>query len=432
VEIRKSTRIYLLEFVGETAMKKNPWVFTIAGVLLLVLIPVSNATDDATSAAKTFTDQITHLLAVTPESVTSEQAARDIFEQMDRLTRQAAQMDDLATARSLAEKARVLFPDQLRSGLLLGWVQGISGKNDQAIEILKVSLDRSTDRLPDPQGIARAELLTNLGGFLIQGGKAREAIAHLEQAQITNPKNALPSLLLGEAYHKLDEPASALKAYEEAFGLDEALASVDDYLFYAWAEDKAGDYETAGSVLEKAVNRFPLSPGLRLNLGLNQEAQSATPEAFYDYQMELLISGEGPYSDAARKRIERIERTSVGGGQSAADLKGVLEYLARRKEKDNDRAGKALLKALEVKKPSHPYLAHLHAEMLMDAGDPQGAVRVLEEATKTYPNEILLLIDLAAAYGKAGNKEKSAELVSQLLLLAPDHWKVQELVGPQP
>ncbi len=413
-------------------MKKNPWLFMISAACFLTIVPAGYTADEATAAANSYTDQITRLLAVTPESVTSEQVAREVFEEIDRLTRQAAQMDDLDTARKLAEKARGLFPDQLRSGLLFGWIQGISGKIDPAIETLKVSLERKTDRLPDPQGLARAELLTNLGGFLIQSGKPREAIPHLEQAQITNPKNALPSLLLGEANHNLDEPAAALKAYEEAFGLDETLASVNDYIFYAWAEDKAGDYESAGGVLKKAIERFPLSSGLRLNLGLNQEARSATPEAFYEYQMELLLSPNGPYADAARKRIERIERTSVAGGQSDTNLKGVLEYLARRKEKENERAGKALVKALEGKKPIHPYLAHLHAEMLMDASDPQGAVQVLEDATKNYPNEILLLIDLAGAYGKAGDKEKSTQLVSQLVLMAPDHWKVQELAGPKP
>ncbi len=413
-------------------MTTNPWRLILLGVLLISGIPSGFAVDDTTSEAESYTGQIARLLALTPESVTSEQTAQDIFEQIDRTVRQAAQMDDLDTARNLSEKAHGLFPDQLRSGLLYGWVQGISGKTEQAIETLKVSLDKKTDRLPDAQGIARAELLTNLGGFLIQDSKPREAISHLEQAQITNPKNALPSLLLGEAYHQLDEPAAALKAYEEAFGLDETLAAPNDYLFYAWAEDKAGDYETAGSVLGKAIERYPLYPGLRLNLGLNQEARSATPEAFFEFQMELLVSGEGPYANEARKRIERIERTSVGGEKNPADLKGVLDYLALRKEKANDRAGKALSKALEANKSKHPYLTHLQGEMLSEGGDPQGAVRILEEAVKAHPNEILLQIDLASAYGKAGEKDKSAELVSQLLLIAPDHWKVQELVGPKP
>ncbi len=413
-------------------MKLKPWVYVIAGGLLSCVIPFSHAADDTITAAKSYTDQIKRLLALTPESVTSEQAAQEVFEQIDLAARQAVQMDDLDTARNLADKGRSLFPDQLRSGSLYGWVQGISGKTEPAIETLKVSLERKTDRLPDPQGLARSELLTNLGGFLIQSGKPSEAISHLEQAQITNPKNALPSLLLGEAYHQLDEPAAALKAYEEAFGLDETLAGPNDYLFYAWAEDKAGDYESAGSVLGKAIERFPLAPGLRFNLGLNQEARSATPEAFFEYQMELLISAKGPYADAARKRIDRIERTSVGGGPIPADLKGVLEFLAWRKEKDSNRAGKSLLKALEANKAGHPYLTHLHAEMLMDGGDPQSAVQLLEKASMTYPHEILLQIDLAAAYGKAGEKEKSAQLVSQLLILAPDHWKLQELVGPQP
>lgn len=413
-------------------MKTNPWLLTWVGVLLLCGSPSGFAEDETSTAAQSYTDQIGHLLAVTPESITSEQSAQTIFDQIDVAARQAAQMDDLDSARNLSEKARALFPDQLRSGLLYGWVQGISGKTEQAIETLKVSMDRKTDRLPDPQGLARADLLTNLGGFMIQAGKPREAIAHLEQAQISNPKTALPGLLLGEAYHQLNEPAAALKAYEEAFDLDETLASVHDYVFYAWAEDKAGDLDTAGSVLSKAIQRFPLSPGLRFNLGLNKEALSATPEAFYEYQMELLISNKGPYADEARKRIERIERTSVAGGQTSPDLKGVLDYLACRKGKENDRAGKALQKALDANKTGHPYLAHLHAEMLCDKGDPQGAVRVLTEASKAYPNDLILTIDLAAAYGKAGEKEKSTDLVSQLMLIAPDHWKIQELVGPQP
>jgi tetratricopeptide (TPR) repeat protein len=387
--------------------------------------------EKGTTAAQEYSNQIEQLLALSPDSVSKPSDAADAIARFDQVIHGVAKVEDFETAGRLARKCREIFPGQLRSGLLLGWVAGLAGNLDSAIETTRACLAEGTRRLPDPDKVWHAEALANLGCFLIQKEQYKEAVPYLEQSRKENQKPALPDYLAGLAYHHVGEPWLCGKAYEKAFKKDESLASPSDYVFHAWAEDRMGHLDKAGAILAKALERFPMSSGLHVNLGLNKEAQSATREAYYEYRMELLLGqDDSPYSDEAKKRIERIERIQVNTPFADPELKSVIEYLRRKAENNLDLADKLLDSAVAANSLKNPFIVYLRAQRLEEKDDYQGAIKVLEDATQNDPSQVLLQIDLAEAYGKAGVKDKANELIKKLLLVAPDHWKLKQLVGP--
>lgn len=390
-------------------------------------------TADAWSGAgeSQYSDRIQALLALTPSSITSSQALQNHFNDIEMIVRETARIGDLDTALSLAEKGTSLAPDQLRSTFLLGWIRGSMGRLEPAVDTLRKALTSKTDRLPDPEGACKNEALTHLGGFLIQLGKNHEAVPYLEEACAAKQSNPLPLYLLGEACHNLNETDKAESAFKSAFAKDPDLATPVDYLFFAWALDKKGKAREVHDLLNQGIEAFPVAPALHLNRGINQEILSHTREAFFDYQLEILIEAQGPYADAARKRIERIERVQVTAGETDSLLKAVMEYLAHRKENRKSEAEANLAVMTQLDGLKSPYVIYICSEAMIERGQAPRAIEVLSAALKEHPADFLLKANLAEAYAKTDQKDQADILIRELLIQAPDHWKLQQLLGPE-
>lgn len=380
---------------------------------------------------ESFQATVDRLLSLTAESIQSERDAVVAFEELESVVRSLAKVEDYETMLKLARKGRELFPTELRSGVLLGWALGMAAEVETAISTTRAAIAEKAARLPDPEGVYRAEGLTNLGGFLIQLGNFRDSLEYLEQARKANPNAALPDYLAGLAHRQLEDEVLCARAYEKAFRKDPELASPGDYVFHAWAEDRMGHLAKAGEILGRAVKRYPAEMGLHVNLGLNKEAQSATREAYYEHQLEVLIGEpDSPYSTEARKRIERIERKQLATSFPDPELKAVVLHLRAEREGKKEEAAKLLEKAVELSGLRHPYLLSLYTRSLVDQGDYQMAIGYLEGALASLPDDFFLEVDLARAYARAGMTEKADELIAKLMLVAPNNAKLKQLIGP--
>ena len=398
------------------------------------------AAEDLAKAEDVLHSEIESLLELTPSSAEIERAPIETFSRFERVIHDLARMDDLETARMLAMKCTALFPGQMRSEVLLGWVLGLSGEVQDAVSRIQEGLGGKTNLLPDSNGRYTAEAEINLAGFLIQVGRYEDAVQLLNQVQKEEPDLALPDYLRGLAHFHLGDPFSTAMAYQSAMRKDSSLATANDYLQYIWAIDKMGRMEEARKALQKAVERFPMTPGFYLNLGLNAEARNATAEAYCHFQMETLVGGEGsPYTGQARIRIARVEERAGVSTFLDDDARWIVRYVQLRalssEDEEEDRelgqkADRLLTRLRKTELAEHPFLIYLAQERLMELGETDKVIGLLEMATAKFPGQVLFEIDLAKAYGQVGESTKSVELLEKALMAQPDHWKVREAVGP--
>ncbi|MCA9433928.1 MAG: tetratricopeptide repeat protein, partial [Candidatus Omnitrophica bacterium] len=330
---------------------------------------------------------------------------------------------------------------------LAGWVKGLEGNHKEAIDLLLEGLGEKTDILPDPDSTTQSEIKTTLAGFLIESGNAEEAVTYLKELTQDESAGALAHYLAGLAYHQTGDAYQCAKSYKQALQIDENLASPNDYLVYAWAEDKLNRPKRSDSILDKGIERFPMEPGLYFNRAANHEVMGSSREAFYDYQMEMLVGGEGSaFSEEAQKRINKILSIQAKLPSPDKDLMNVAFYIKAHEQlanidpaqfedeaalkKQYERMDSYLDKVLEGVREPHPFLIYLKAQRLMEKESYDQAANWLEKATKDFPGQVLFEMKLAQVYAKQGKQEKSEKLIREAQLAAPDHWIVRETLGP--
>ena len=393
-------------------------------------------------------DEINRLMEVTPEDIEDPEEAVKVFDRFENMVRGLVKIEDLETAEKLANHARALFKDQMRSAFLAGGVQGVMGNRQNAVDLLLEGLGEKSDVLPDPDSATQREIKTTLAGFLIELGEADKAVEYLKELTEDRSPSALAYYLAGLAYHQVGDAYSCAKAYKEALRLDESLASANDFLVYAWAEDQLNRPKRADSVLAKGIRLFPMEPGLYFNHAANEEILGSSREAFFDYQMEILVGGaNGAYSKEAKKRINKILSIQAKLPSPDKELMNVAYYLKAREQlsridpakieneeafkRQEERMDNLLEKAMKGNRKQHPFLIYLQAERLEELEKFQEAADLLEKAVKDYPGQVIFEIRLAQVYAKLGKTKESEDLIRKAQLSAPDHWMVQEVLGPR-
>jgi tetratricopeptide (TPR) repeat protein len=384
--------------------------------------------------------EIDRILKVDQGAIAETEEAVQLFGRIEELVLGLARVGDFETARALAKKGAVLFPEERRSLVLLGWTEGLAGRYEGAIDITRSALGAPSNRLPDPDDAALRNAKTNLAGFLIHEGEQKEALELLELAAQQGSDLGATQYLLGQAYFELGEPYLSAKAYERALREAEGLATPEDYFRYATALDRMGKLDRAAKTLQTGIKNLPNASGLYVNLGLNAEARGATPEAYLHYWMETEVSGpDSPFSQAAAQRIGRIETLQSKSSFPDVSLQSLIAYLNLQRQKTNPentdseidaKIEKAYAVVFEIKWPEHPLLELLQAEFQTSAEASDEAIEILEEAREKYPNQVLFTLELAKVYGEIGDASKSDALIRDGLLNAPDHWKVQRMIGP--
>ncbi len=392
-------------------------------------------------------DEINRLMEVKPEDIAESKEAVKVFARFENMVRGLVKINDLETAGKLTDHARRLYGDQMRSAFLAGWVQGLMGNREEAVDLLLAGLGEKSDILPDPDSSTQGEIKTTLAGFLIEMGNPEKAVEYLKEITEGEETGALVHDLAGLAYHQIGDAYYCSKSYKEALQIDESLASANDYLVYAWAEDQLNRPKRVDSVLNKGIEQFPMEAGLYFNRAANHEILGSSREAFHDYQMEILVGGlASAFSEEARSRINKIISIQSKLPSPDKELMNVAYYMKAKEQiskvdpslledvdtfkKQEERMDSLLNKAMEGNKNHHPFLVYLKAERLMEMEKFQESIDLLEATVEKYPGQVLFEIQLAQSYAKVDKTQESEELIKKAQLAAPNHWIVRDTLGP--
>jgi tetratricopeptide (TPR) repeat protein len=385
-------------------------------------------------------DEIDALLTLTALPENAAATAEHLFGRYEVLARWLTQIGDAETSLLLARKASTLFSDEPRADFLHGWVLGVRGDTEQAVEKLRQGLSGEGSLLPDPEGEHRGQAHLTLGGFLLSLEQYEDAAQELEKAKETDPDQAIADYLLGTAYFHLGKDYLAAKGFERGLQQNPDLATPQDYFLYIESIDRMNQPRQADRALRKATLQFPNVPGFYFNWGLNAETRRATPEAYYHYQMERLVGGpKSPYSNQANLRIARIEGTLLENDAKNQPIWDMIRYL---KIQEKEIAEGTLENSIQVRRDrlfekiagmdprEKPFLYHLQAEGHQRNKNLEKSLAILTEARDRHPRQVIFIlqeVDVLTAMEKPGEAD---DLLNEALLIAPDHWKVREVIGP--
>jgi len=286
-----------------------------------------------------------------PELLTARAAAR-------------AMLRDEAGAQADAERAVQLTPLSEDSVSALAALYVKRGQAQRAIELLRDTLRRA------PASIELRQLLARV---YVTSGDSQLAEAQLRELMKMRPRELRPRLQLASFYvtaKRVDDAEGTLKAATAQLpGSREAKLAYADFL--ATQRPPA----QAEAALRELIVRDSRDYDLQLRLGALQERSGATRDAVATYRSIVAHDPRGPKGVAARDRIAAIDLVS---GESAE----VRPLLAE---------------ALSIS-PGDTDALTLRGNLLLEAGDPVGAIADLRAALRGQPGAVAILRALARAH----------------------------------
>jgi tetratricopeptide (TPR) repeat protein len=313
------------------------------------------------------------------------------------------------------EPALALEPKGQRKADALAWfVNGLfeeeSDGPEKALESYRKALTL------DP---ANTDLAIKVAYDYLRRGETAEAISVLKDAVKASPKETAPFLALSSVYlrhlHKPDLAAKyaqrAIEITPKSFAPYEALWEV--YL-------SAGQTAKAQQVLEKAGRSKSVDPNFWLSLA---ELSSRS----------VLREGGAALSEAELQRVGRLlDKAAACGEKDPAALSkiGDLYVLTRQ----TDKALPFYRKVVQLR-PSYPQIREKLAGCLIETGQTDAAIEVIEDLVEVNSLSISAYDQLTQLYLKAGNQQKALATARQALLLEPQmlprHLQVIDLLFKQ-
>ncbi|MEO7413344.1 MAG: tetratricopeptide repeat protein [Opitutaceae bacterium] len=232
----------------------------------------------------------------------------------------------------------------------------------------------------------------NLGNTLVDRGRAREALPHLEAALKLRPHTALYENSLGYALLSLRESAAAIPHFERVLILEPDHVRAQVYLGIALKNLDRKD--EAEAKFRAALKLKPDHPEAHLNLGLSlvqrgdftralehfaiaTRLRPANPEAVFNLALALVVSNR---LSEALPHFETAARLA----------------------------------------PDRAYIHNSHGRALALAGDFEAAIARYREALRLDPNFVEAHVGLAQALGLTGRNEEAARYLAEATRLG---WK---------
>ena len=171
------------------------------------------------------------------------------------------------------------------------------------------------------------------------------------------------------------------------------------------------------SVLTEGANKFPKRADVALGLAHVQKEMGLT-EGYVNTLTALLAEAKKD-----PKTLRWMDGTTMPEPAETFLPETVQTYTAalfNANTPATDLLCDRLLSAVTDAFPEHPYAYNLKAALADAKGNPEEALRMLETAAGKAPNDTLILLNLADAYGKAGKEEKAAEIYRKVIALDED------------
>ncbi|WP_223793380.1 tetratricopeptide repeat protein [Marinobacter sp. F4216] len=249
-----------------------------------------------------------------------------------------------------------------------------NGQQDQSDSLLQ----RAQILFPGRESIA---ILAAKAAFTRNDEEAARAI--LQKARADYPNSAAPLIAEATYLEKKAHYQRAAELYKEALNLKSSVALVSGYVRNL---QLSGDDEEALLYLEEEIRSHPSSKQLRLNLALLQQS-----------------AGE---DTAARDNYERLL-------ESEPNNTVILNNLAWIYQKQGDTRALELARRAYNLNPKSGAVADTYGWILLQTGNHQKSISILEKAYELEPDSEEITKHLAEAYRKAGMTSAAERLLEK-------------------
>jgi len=334
-----------------------------------------------------------------------------------------AQLVEGEEAQAEATLARAEAASAPRTELLVlkGSLAGQRGQLDQALAFYQEAA-----RL-DP---GRAEAAFGVGVMLAEQRKYQESLPHLERAVKLQPRTGVLHYHLAQNLIRVDQHKRALEHLEQAVALNPLYPP--SYQLLAKILCILQRQKAAKKLLEEGLKHLPGDVTLRgeltnvlLQLGDAAGAEKLARAVVEDVPDDagaqenhaLTLAGAGRTREALEK-IQFLESRGVRTAQLKSTL-GVL--LQAREPPDVEGALKAYEEGMALDPEDWRCACDLGLLLLQRGKPPERAlpraITVLEEARRRAPDRQEVLLNLALAYVRAGDRPKALGLAKQVVAL---------------
>ncbi len=256
----------------------------------------------------------------------------------------------------------------------------------------------------------------NLGAVLFEMDRHEEALAAyrvglepiqkaMQAGQQVDAVHARAFLNLGAIYTRQKDPGRALQAYDTALKLDAALS--DAHYNRGYIHFELGDYAAAGVAYERSLSLDPELPVAYLHLGQIAQRRGQL-EAAVDWLEQGLTRFEAS-SEAAAGATSAGEDPRLPALEALAGCRLALGHL--------EGAEKAYRELLE-RRPDDPETLLALGRLVLQQGHRDEARAFLEAARRLRPEELTILLELAALANAGGEVETEKALYEEVLARA--------------
>jgi len=297
---------------------------------------------------------------------------------------------------NLAETAQIISslltkkPDSVRGHLILGALQYAMGNLDDAFNEFKTAVDISSSKQDENKWIAQG----GLGRTALALNRPEVALAVLDEASMSNPKNLTLQHLLVPAYMKANLPQEALITAQHA--VEMAPDDVDNLVWYAQVMLETGNKEDAIKTIRRASD------------GLSGNALSIISLA--SLAMEV---GEPPVVRKALLELNSLPNVSSMDLSQAANIQINLG--------DYSAASENLIRAIQQSDVINPKWLFELACLQKAMGDSVSAQESIKKAINSDPLSIENWLLQADLFEEQGRHQSSLESLEKAIALSNEN-----------
>ncbi|SIN77535.1 tetratricopeptide repeat protein [Halodesulfovibrio marinisediminis] len=361
----------------------------------------------------------------------------------------------IITGRKVAIQGTKAFPDNFRLVLLKAESYRLEDKLERAVEVLRDYLEKH----PKSDDAFRA-----IGLLYFDSGKFPEAVDAFRESD-EKKRSPITRLYLAKALIQL-------KKYDDA---EKELLSATEQknnILETWSElarlyELKQDYVLAEQAYEQLItadtsNEISWLRLINLNLKLNNPAKAVElveiGPASDEFTLEAatIFISEGFYKEAktmlepfaeAKRPVEVFFHLALIAFEYEKNLPKALELLNNIPQGNPTwtkslefrsrlmyELGKtdeaiALVQSARERDPRSRFILELETELLMAAKRPKDALKTINSALKTWPDDQELLFTKGSIYHSIGEKKLALETMEQIISNDPEYFKALNFVG---
>lgn len=370
-------------------------------------------------------------------SVTPEQAARLTDKEKQSLLTRFINCYGLLLygaepqqALELMLRAQKVFPGERMIAVNLSGAYATMGDYDKSLEY---ALQAINEKSPQLQKGDEARLIAiaynNAANACLNKRDLEQAKEHLKKALELQPDMGGSLYLMGELLCGQESYESSTEYFKRAFSVDPDEANPDDYFLYALALGKSNRMKEATETIMNGERKFPLTPGMHLNVASMLFNDKRYAAALYELHLELLLfKGTDRYYQNEVDQYLKDVISGATGDKNNPDYEEVSAFLKLAKGVTPGQVEEIIGKS----STKHFLLNVFLAEAYAAKGDLDKAKSIYERVILDAPYFVPAYVELGDIYTTLGDKQNADNLYEQAVRLMPDNWKVKELLKNRP